>query len=740
MNKYIFLLLSLYSHTLYASIKNNNPTDTLKEVLLSDEVVIYSTRSKDKTPMTFSLITNKEIETLNTGIDIPILLQFAPSIVSTSDAGIGIGYTGIRIRGSDNTRINVTINNIPLNDSESHGVFWVNTPDLISSIENIQIQRGVGSSTNGAGAFGGTINLQTNLFTQKNSVEVSNSIGSFASRKHTLILNTGNIYRHWNFETRLSSIASDGYIDRAFSKLYSYYASAGYRNNKLLIKAVTFGGKENTYQAWWGVPEARLKNDTDGILQVIQNNNYSPSQTENILHSGRTFNYYLYKNQTDNYQQNHYQNHTSYLFNPFITAHISLHYTYGTGYYEEWKENEYLQKYNLQLQDTSITHTDIVRQRWLENHFYGIVYNIQYTKNKWDIILGGGANQYKGTHFGKVIWAKNTGNNEINALYYLSPALKNDQNIYLKIHYSPWKKSLLYSDLQIRNIFYLTDGSTNDAKNISVKKEYLFLNPKIGITITLNNQSSLYTSFSVAQREPIRSDFLYADIIPNSEKLYDLEIGYKINFQNWKNEINFYFMNYENQLINTGDINDVGANIRTNTPQSYRLGIEYQGQYSFPKKFLLQYNITASVNKIIAFQEIIFDYDNYTKIEKKFTHTDISFSPSWIASFQGTYYPFKNAEIQILSKFVGKQYLDNTQNETRKISPYFVNDIRMGYTLYSKNIPSLYIGLIIHNILNTQYESNGYTFGYRTAGKHIQENYYYPQAGINFFATLSVKF
>ncbi|MEQ8534038.1 MAG: TonB-dependent receptor plug domain-containing protein, partial [Imperialibacter sp.] len=428
-----------------------------KDLLLDEGIIVSSTRANEKTPMTFSTISNKEIKAQNLGQDMPMLVNWSPSVVTTSDAGAGVGYTGIRIRGSDATRINVTINGVPLNDSESHGTFWVNTPDLASSTNNIQIQRGVGASTNGAGAFGATINLQTSMPSTEGFGEINNSFGSYGTRKHNIVYNTGLIKDHWSFEGRLSKIASDGYIDRASSDLQSYFLSGGYYGKKTIVKALVFGGKEVTYQSWWGTPEARLNNDEEGMQEVIGNNGYSQAQADNLLSAGRTFNYYQYENEVDNYQQDHYQLHLTHQLSKEWSVNGALHYTYGRGYYEQYREGDDFSDYGLDpivIENTTIETTDLIRRRWLDNDFYGFTYSINYSGDKWQTTLGGGLNVYDGEHFGEIIWARYASNSEIRDRYYESNVLKKDFNSYLKANYQLTDRLNAYGDLQIRTIGY----------------------------------------------------------------------------------------------------------------------------------------------------------------------------------------------------------------------------------------------------------------------------------------------
>ncbi|WP_420576985.1 TonB-dependent receptor [Ekhidna sp.] len=721
--------------------------DSLKTQEL-DDVIVYATRANENTPTTYSEISKKEIEDVNLGQDLPILLNLSPSLVTTSDAGAGVGYTGLRIRGSDATRINVTINGIPVNDSESHGVFWVNMPDFASSVDNIQIQRGVGTSTNGAAAFGATVNLQTNVPSRDAYAEVNNSFGSFNTRKHTLMYNTGLLNDKWSFESRLSKIASDGYIDRAESDLQSYFLSGGYYGDKTILKALVFGGKEVTYQSWWGTPQAVLENDEAGIEEVIANNGYTPEQAQNIRTAGRTFNYYLYENEVDNYQQDHYQLHLSHQLSDALTANIAGHYTYGRGYFEQYRNDDDFADYgldNVVLGDTTITSTDLIRRRWLDNDFYGTTFSFNYLKDDLDITLGGAWNKYDGDHFGEIIWAEYASNSEIRERYYNNYGLKTDFNVYLKANYQ-LNDLNLFADIQVRKIDYETVGIDSDLRVIDTGDDYTFFNPKVGATYQLNEQSNVYASFAIGNREPVRNDFVDAPggITPKHETLRNLEVGYRSYGQDFSLQANYYLMDYENQLVLTGELNDVGSSIRQNVPDSYRMGVELVGAYQFTDQLRWDANLTLSRNKISNFTEVLYNYgtnfDEFNIEETQYEDTDISFSPNIIGGSQLTYSPFDGFDASLRSKYVGQQYLDNTGNEDRSIDAYFVNDLRLSYNFSVSSIENVNISLLVNNILDEKYSSNGYTFGYAGGDYVVRENYYYPQAGRNFLLALNLQF
>jgi len=689
--------------------------------ILTDEVIISATRADENTPITFKNINKEELEKQNFGQDLPYLLNFSPSVVTTSDAGAGVGYTGIRIRGTDPTRINITINGIPINDAESHGTFWVNMPDFASSVDNIQIQRGVGTSSNGAASFGASINLQTNTVKTEPFAEINNSYGSFNTRKNNIVAGTGVINKHFSFEGRASQIVSDGFVDRASSNLNSYFLSGNYFTSKTLVKLNVFSGNEKTYQSWYGVPEASL--DTN-----------------------RTWNYYNYQNQTDNYKQTHYQLFLNHQFNAFWKANVALHYTKGAGYYEEFREDDAFLNYGLNdliIGTDTFLSTDFIRRRWLDNDFYGTIFSVNYQKSKINFTLGGGANQYDGKHFGEIIWSRLAGNSDfINDRYYENDAVKKDFNVYSKLNYAVLNNLNAFIDLQYRAIDYTYFGFDNNLRNITQNAKFNFFNPKMGLFYKLNDKNNFYASYAIANREPARDEMVNSSPQnrPKHETLYDLEIGYKLNLKRVALQVNFFSMDYENQLVLTGQINDVGAYIRSNVAKSYRRGIEIESGFAITKWINWNVNATFSVNKIQDLNYFIDDYDNFTQQKLILKNTDIAFSPNLIAGSQLIFLPIKSFEIALLSKYVGEQYLDNTSSKNKTIDAYLVNDLRLIYNLRTKAIKNVQFGLLVNNIFNERYESNGYTFSYIFNQSLTTENWYYPQAGTNFLASINFKF
>jgi len=720
------------------------------EAKLTDEIVVFATRASEKSPTTFTNISKTEIIKQNFGQDLPFVLNWSPSLVTTSDAGAGIGYTGLRIRGSDATRVNVTINGIPYNDSESQGVFWVNIPDIAFSTQSIQVQRGVGTSTNGAGAFGASVNLSTMSRNEEPYADLVGSVGSFGTRRLTAGFGTGLINNHFTFDARTSLINSEGFIDRASSDLRSYYLAGGYYGKKTIIKAIVFGGREITYQSWYGVPESRLNNDVDAMLETASIEGWNDQQIDNLLTSNpRTFNIYDYKDQVDNYTQDHFQLHFSQQISSSVSGNIALHYTPGKGYYEEYKYNQSFEGYGLENpvvgSDTVYT-TDLIRRRWLDNDFYGITYSVNYERGKYNSTLGGAWNRYQGDHFGQIIWAEVGLTAPKDYRYYFNSGDQEDFNIFWKSNFHITSRLSAYMDLQYRSVDYTATGIENDLNAFNVGARYDFFNPKIGISYEIDDKKQFYASYSTGQREPVRDDFINANAgtSPKREKLMNVEAGYRITGKNYSLNLNYYLMDYKDQLVLTGALNDVGAPVRTNVDKSFRSGVEVEGGIRFGPKVTWVGNLTLSQNKIRKFTEVIYDYginyDEYIEIQNQLENVDISFSPEVIVGSNLTFIPFRHFELSLLSKYVGEQFLDNTSNDNRKIDDYFVNDVRLGYEFTVPLLKTCKLSAIVNNMFDEVYESNGYTYGFMGGGETIRQNYFYPQAGRNFLLMASLRF
>ena len=718
---------------------------------LAEEVIVRGTRANEKSATTFKNLSKEEINANNFGQDLPFILNNTPGVVVSSDAGTGIGYTGIRIRGSDATRINVTVNGIPYNDSESQGSFWVNMPDFASSVDNIQIQRGVGTSTNGAGAFGASINVQTSAGSVEPYAELNNTVGSYNTFKNTVKLGTGLIDNKWSFDGRLSQIKTDGFIDRAASNLKSYFLSGAYKGKKDLLRLNLFAGAEKTYQAWNGIPESRLNGDVAGMQAFIARNYLSDADANNLLNSGnRTYNSFTYKDQTDNYWQNHYQLLYARQFNEQFSFNGALHYTDGRGYYEEFKTGQKFKNYglaNVELGGTTLERTDLIRRRWLDNDFYGVTYNFNYQpQSNLTFTLGGAYNEYKGKHFGEVIWAQYASNGHYGDHYYDNQGDKSDFNVFGKVMFNPNEKLSLFADLQYRNINYEVAGTEKNLNTLDFNDQMNFFNPKVGATYFMNSNSNVYLSFSLANKEPNRDDYVNANpgIFPKSERLYNTELGYRLKAGKLNAGVNAYGMFYKDQLVVTGKINDVGESIRQNVSKSYRIGIELDASYILSSKFVLNANAALSRNKISNYVDYLYEYDDNGDIINTLTTNyespDISYSPAAVLFGELAYKPIKGFAIALQNKYVSKQYLDNTQSESRKLSAYFVSNLRTGYDFSAFGIKNVNLGLLVNNIFNKKYESNGYTYGSIYQGVTTTENFYFPQAGTNFLLSLNLKF
>lgn len=716
---------------------------------LTEEVLITATRVPEIAPMAFQNIDRATIQAQNFGQDLPILLNFSPSVVTTSDAGAGVGYTGMRIRGSDATRVNVTINGIPLNDAESHGTFFVNMPDFASSVESIQIQRGVGSSTNGAAAFGATVDIQTNARRDTAYLALDNSYGAFNTWKHTLQVGSGLLHDRFTVDARLSRISSDGFIDRAFSDLRSFYVSGAYWGKNSSLRLNIFSGQEQTYQAWYGIPEAKLRNDAEGIEAFIVRNGLNAEQADNIRNANpRRYNSQLYDNETDNYQQDHYQLFYDHQFSQRWYGHLALHYTKGRGYYEQFRYNDRLSGYNIApvvIGTETIERSDLIRRRWLDNDFYGTIFSVNYLAQRLNFTFGGGWNHYEGAHFGEVIWARFAGDSQIRDRYYDNDATKTDGHLFAKAVYQLNPKLMAFADIQWRQVGYNFVGKAVDdnlgAREVDQSVQLNFFNPKLGLTYR-HEAHTFYGSWAVGNKEPNRNDFTEssAESRPLPETLHDFETGYRYQAQRFAASLNYYYMWYQNQLLLTGQVNDVGAYTRVNVPESYRTGIELELAWKPSRRWTLQGNATWSQNIIRNFREFVDDFDNGGQQVTEFARTTIAFSPTWVASAQVLYSPVKGLEIGWLHKYVSDQFLDNTQNRARKLDAFYTQDLRIRYHLPTRLIPEVQLGLLVNNITNTLYAPNGYTFAYIAGGERIDENFFYPMAGTNFLLSVGLRF
>ncbi|MEI2748183.1 MAG: TonB-dependent receptor [Ferruginibacter sp.] len=718
--KYLITALCLLMNYSYAVAQ----TETRKaDTTLMEPVEIKAIRAADKAPFAKTNISKAEIAKNNIGQDLPFLLNQTPSVVVNADAGNGIGYTGIRIRGTDASRINVTLNGIPYNDAESQGTFFVDLPDFASSVSSIQVQRGVGTSSNGAGAFGASINISTNELNEKKSIEFQNSAGSYHSFKNTLLIHSGLLGKHFTIDGRLSSIRSDGYIERASSRLQSFFTSAAYTDAKQSLRLNIFSGKEKTYQAWYGIDEKTL----------ATNRRFNSAGTEK---AGEP-----YDNETDNYTQTHYQ----LFYNRTLSSHwktnMAVFLTRGLGYYEQYRADESLNSYGLpdyiNGPDT-ITSTNLVRQLWLDNYFYGTVFSFQYDKAKTNLIFGGGLNQYDGKHYGKIVSADVPVAVPVNYRWYDLDAVKKDFSLYGKWTQKLTQRWQTFIDLQARLVDYRLNGFRNNPA-IRIKTDYLFFNPKAGITYT-SGKHQLYFSYAMANKEPNRDDFETGLAqVPKPEQLHDFEAGYEFKKTNYSWGVNLYYMRYKNQLVLNGKINDVGAYTRINIPNSFRAGIELTGAARFSTWMNARANVSFSRNRVKNFTEFIDDYDNGGQQTKIYNSSDIAFSPSVVGAATINFIPFKHAEISLISKYTGRQYLDNTSSNNRKLDPFYVQDIRLSYQLPMKKGKSVNFFVQGNNVFSEKYEPNGYTFSYIYGGALTTENFYFPMATFNLMAGLGIK-
>lgn len=728
--------------------------DSLRSVNLQ-EVQIVSTRATAQTPMAYSNLGKEEIKKRNFGLDLPFLLTATPSVLATSDAGAGVGYTGIRVRGTDATRINITANGIPMNDAESHSIFWVNTPDLASSIEDMQIQRGVGTSTNGAGAFGASINLRTAGIPSTAYAEVNGSYGSFNTHKETVRVGSGLLAGHWAFDARLSNIQSDGYRDRASSDLKSYFIQGGYYDKNSTLKFITFGGKEKTYHAWDGISREQLETCRT----------YNPNGE--IKEDGEVIGFY--DDQTDNYRQTHYQLLFNHLFSSVWRVNVALHYTDGFGYYQEYKNKRTLEEYGLKpffLPETEEAQkkSDLVRQKLVDSGFGGGVFSVDYKDERLNASLGGAVNRYSNDHYGKVIWVKNyTATLNPDHEYYANNGSKTDGNIYLKANYSLFGGLHAYADLQYRYIHYKIEGNNDKwdwtadparLQRLNVDEHFSFFNPKVGLFWQIDSWHSAYASFAVAQKEPTRNNYtdgLFTEF-PRPEKLLDYELGYTFRTSRFSAGVNLYYMDYTDQLVLNGKLNDIGEPMAENVKDSYRMGVELSLGTRITDWLRWDLNGTWSKNRIKNYIGYVSDYDNdwnelYTQTAIHAGNSPIAFSPSFMGNSLISF-SYKGMEASLQSQYVSRQYLDNFGNEENSLDPYFVNHLSLAYTFKLPTIKQVVVGATVYNLFNAKYETNGYSQDaaiYTDGDKNTKVEFsrdprFYPMAGINVLAHLTLRF
>ncbi len=707
MKKSILLVALSLTTFIMTAQQNQVEIDSTKTQNL-DEVLVQSVRVKPNAPITHSNLSKKEIQQRNLGQDIPVLLNYLPSVVSSSDAGAGVGYTYLRVRGSDATRVNVTINGIPYNDAESQGTFWVNLGDFASSVENIQLQRGVGTSTNGSAAFGASLNILTDAISQKSGGQISNSFGSYGTRKHNLKFTTGLLNDHFEFAGRLSKIYSDGYVDRASTEMKSYFLQGNYVDKNTLVKALMFGGKEKTYQAWYGLSKDELEED-------------------------RTQNPYTYENETDNYWQDHYQLHWNETLNSNWSTNMGLNYTRGKGYFEQYKEGRSAMDYNNLIIDNS----DVIVRRWLDNHFYVVNANATYQKKGVEIISGISYSDYTNDHYGELIWGSDLASGTaIRDRYYLSVSDKSDFSIFSKATFRMSESLQAFLDMQGRFVNYTTTGLTSNRESIDINETYKFFNPKLGLTYAFNTNNSAYVSYARANKEPNRNDFESNGVAVQSESLNDFELGWRIKGKRFSLNANVYYMQYKNQLVLTGALDNVGEYLRENVDNSYRLGLELDARIALSDQIALNSNLALSQNKIEALTI------NRDSVLQNLGDTNIAFSPNMITTHAIEYAPNTQFRVALIGKYVGEQYLSNTDTEASKLEGYFVGDLNLNYELkLDKVFKSIVFSGMVNNLFDTEYVDRGYTYLDTWSGSTASElQGYYPQATRNFLLGLTLKF
>lgn len=712
----------------------------------TEEVIVRGVRVQDDEPGTFTNLSKRKIQQQNAGKDMPYVLEQTPSVVTYSDAGAGVGYTGMRIRGLDATRINVTLNGIPYNDAEAHGVFWVDMPDLASSVNSIQVQRGVGTSTNGSSAFGASVNVKTDHINRTRFGSAVLGLGSFGTRRISAQLGTGITKSGWGAQARVSMIQSDGFVDRARSNLYSGFGTIAHYGKKSLFKVNVLLGKEITYQSWYGTPQPKFEGDTAELNRYISQLWISGDDLTNLMESdGSTYNYYQYDDQVDNYTQNHFQTFFAYSFKPRLKGNIGLNYTRGLGYFEEFRAGDSYSFYNLInpiVSGDTQTNGNIIRRRWLNNHFFGTIFSLDYRGERLDWVVGGGQHFYLGGHYGEVISAQHYPAGSPTHRYYDNDSRKSMSNIYAKATYDATSKVKLYGDAQIRRIGYTAEGRDNDGATIDLDVDFLFFNPKAGISFNPKPNVNMYFTYGRSNREPVRTDLVNSTSLsrPEPEQVNDFELGIRNGTGRLTGSINAYWMDFKNQLVLTGKVNDVGANTRENVAESFRRGVEISAQFNATRKTDLFANVTLSQNQIKSYTEYVYGWDASETMINTYSNTDIAFSPGTIANAGANFRLTKNLSAMINAKHVGSQFLDNTSSPDRQLDAYTLLDGSLSFNSKLKGKMPINIDLFLYNLTNTSYAANGYTFSGVLSDQRESFNYVYPQAGFHFMLRFGFRF
>ena len=725
---------------------------------MAREVTVAGIRARRTDPVAQSELSKEDLAERNFGQDLPYLLNMTPGLVVSSDAGTGIGYTGMRIRGSDLTRINVTVNGIPMNDAESQGVFWVNMPDLAASVSRVQVQRGVGTSTNGVAAFGGSVNFSTLNGAGERQVLIDNGYGSFGTWRNSVQLQTGLLDKGFSFDARLSRVTSDGFVDRSASDLKSFYLSGGWFGERTSVRLVTFSGQEKTMQAWNGVPKVKLENDQAGMEQLVVDDGWSPEEAANLYASdARTFNRYLYDNQTDNYQQDHYQLHLSHKPTASILLNGALHYTRGKGYYESFKYNERFGKYNLPVpshmiggestpalvfEGDTITKTDLIAQKWLDNHFYGATFSGVYAQGPLHMVLGGAWNRYDGDHYGDVVWMGYNAGVAEGYRWYFNEGSKEDLSYYLKMSVEWLPGFTTYGDAQLRHVDYEISGEHDDQRDLTRSTSYDFFNPKLGLNYEWGRGGRAFASVAVANREPSRSDFRDADeeVVPQAERLTDYEVGVEWQGSQWAVQLNGFYMDYKDQLVLTGKINNVGAYIMNNVSESYRSGLELSAQARLLQWLNWGGNVVWSANKIKNFSEYVDNWDTWGQEVNELGTTDLAFSPEWTMASRLEAMVTPQLQAVLNTRYVGNQYVDNSSSAERRLDAYLVNDLTLRYRPVLGSWKGLELGLQVNNLFDVEYLSNAWVYSYIYNDQRRVMDGYFPQAGRHFMGQMVLRF